>query len=197
MRLALYLALTAMAVLGAAALNRQTISVGNSSTSAGSAVNARDAFDDLYHLLWRVDGGAGNTVVEAVYITPSLAEALAEYSDRSALQQLTLDSLRANAQADTTPILILLEHPIGLDPRLDLAARLDLRDQQGRGHPLLSVTPLSQPVAAEVRTLQAIAWFRTPAGSVPQTLTLTVSDLPETTRPSTFSWNTELLGLLE
>lgn len=197
-RVAAYVAATAVAAFGIVAFSFGWFS--GSGTSAGSLTNGvrlssitRDRFQELYELGWRGDGNAGNTEVEAVFYYPALVTSLEEYAERSLVQGQTLQALQPDRAADRYSFLIQLNHNEAFPPAVKLESILSLVGNRSVSYTLDRIETLTSPEGSQ-GTVIAVARFKRPAGaSEPDTLQLTVNNLPGNTRPTVFTWNSALL----
>ncbi len=194
---ATYVALSAAAVVGllvvfGGAPGTVTLNSNATGTTLQATNPTRDRFEERYQLGWRAVGDAGNTGVQAVYLFPGLVESLAAYAERSFAQAALQLALQGETVAGAERFLVTLDRNEALPEVFRTEDHLTLTDDGGRRYTLerwQALTDVSTPTNAV-----GVAWFTRPSGAGdPQQLTLTLSDLPGTTKPVVISWNAEAL----
>jgi len=155
----------------------------------------RDRFQEVYDLVWRADGSAGNTAVEAVYEFPGFIQRLAEYAERSGIQAAMLQAVQAESDASLVPIFVALQGNAPVRSDLEWRSMATLAASTG-SYTYERFDRL--PVTNEGSTaLFGTLWFRRTTGAEPERLTLTINGLDGNTRPSVFTWDLKTLSLYD
>lgn len=186
-----------VAVVGMVWIGTGTVKAPASPTNDSLRISSstRDRFQEVYDLVWRADGSAGNTAVEVLFEFPGFVQRLAEYAERSGIQAAMLQAVQAESDASLVPFFVALQSNVPIRNDLEWRSMANVASDTGTyAYERFDRLPVTNEGST---ALFGTLWFRRSGAEDPAKLTLTIQGIDGNTRASIFTWDVKALNLYD